>query len=1384
MASRLTEDQIKWILTLDASAAEKEINSLIKVNKQLQEANKGVQKEMRQLEAAGKKESEEYRNLNGVLRENNNSLKANREQIKRLENQMGLANLSMSQLRRRAKDLESQMNRTSRNLHPEEWNKLQKELTETRSKMDELKRAGKQAEESLGKTIFNKGMWATLAGNVFTQITNWLWSMVSGMKDLVTEGINMAAAADGVSRAFERLNRPDLLDNLRKATKGTVNNVELMKAAVQAKDFRIPLDDLGKYLQFAQLKAQQTGQSVEYMTKSIVTGLGRKSVLILDNLGLSASEINEQMAKTGDFMSAVASIVDKQLAEAGESYVSEADKMAQRTVKLQNAQMELGKSMLPLKQSIDETMGSFKIGMLETVNWIVKNRTAIAELIAVIGAYVAIKRTLIAVNIQFMTVSKQALALRALEEIQVRASIAAEYALSAAKALLTGNIKKATVAMRSFLLTLGLNPITAITIAITAATYGIYKLYTRTNEAKEAMSGFTSEMLNEKRELDKLFNALKNATDKTKEKKEIVDVINKQYKDYLPNLLTEHSTLEEIKTAYDLINRKLRENIALKTLNEKANAIENESLKNKTKEINDIRDELSSMPDFQREEAIDYIVRLSDKYVAEGKKVENAWSDVIRNVLKKFYAKSSAPSGLSGEIQDYVQEVYNAAGKIQEIKNELSPFLPKELVRPAGGDSGSGLQTESNKSLIQTQKELLKIALKMPETTEAEITAKNRKIAVIKEEISRLENLGKVQKKNLNADPMTNDIKVLEASYKGRLLHIKESREQENLTDAEFNLENLKAEREFLDRKLEMLRRYYDKEKDENKKNEIQFQINDVKSSQIDVRGKIKQNSDTTDTASVNTLKTNRDKWLSILDSQLKEEKLKITQALADQKITKEQYDALMLAMESKNLNDRLAVQKEYLGEVEKLELQNGKIKADAIEQAGKDVLESDQQVADNRAQQSMKLASLLKDFKGEFNLFNQEEEQELQLKSLEATYNARKEMAEKEGLDTTELTAAAEQAKTNITLKAEQERASIRQQYGISSMQEEFQLQMDMLDQQYSQGLLNEKEYQQAKTQLQVQQAKSYFDMYSGMAANAVEAMQQAELDQIDAKYDVAIEAAQGNAEEVERLENEKAQKKLDVQKKYADVNFAIQISQIIANTAVAIMQAFAQLGPIGGAIAAAFMTATGAAQIISAKAERDKVKNMKLGNSSSSSSSSSSFYGERIVTGKEEGGYIDVTRAQDKKKYKAQWDPDRRGYVDSPTVIVGDGPAGQSREWVASNDALENPTVRPLIDLIDSAQRGGTIRTVDMNLLMRQRMAGFENGGFIRSGTQQKVPYMPEGRPQSDELTAMITETRDLLSYLKTNGIEARSIWSLTEFEKQQKRKATAEKPFTRNY
>ena len=133
--------------------------------------------------------------------------------------------------------------------------------------------------------------------------------------------------------------------------------------------------------------------------------------------------------------------------------------------------------------------------------------------------------------------------------------------------------------------------------------------------------------------------------------------------------------------------------------------------------------------------------------------------------------------------------------------------------------------------------------------------------------------------------------------------------------------------------------------------------------------------------------------------------------------------------------------------------------------------------------------------------------------------------------------------------------------------------------------------------------------------------------------------------------------------------------------------MKAFSELGPIGGAIAGALMTVAGTAQLAVANAERQKVKKMTLQGASAGSAAT----GARVATGLESGGSIDVEREQDGKRFKAKFEPDRRGYVDRPTVLVGEGPAGHSKEWVASNAAIENPTVAPLIDVIDKAQRTG---------------------------------------------------------------------------------------------
>ena len=364
MAKKLSEDQIKWVLSLDVSEAEEGYHKLRQENKQLEERNKEVKKSLRELEKAGKQTGEAYTRLSAELAENNKKLATNREMTKKLSLQMGVTNMTMTQLKRHAADLQKQLDNTSEALHPEEYAKLNSQLTETKNRMNELKGVGKQVESELGKVVRSNGTFAAFFGNLYMKLAELGAQAIGKIREFVSESKNMAASADGITRAFNGLDQPGLLQNLRAATKGTVSDLELMKAAVKAKDFQIPLEDLGKYLQFAQLKAQQTGESVEFLTESIVTGLGRQSVQILDNLGLSASEINAEVEKTGEFMQGVANIVEKQLAQAGEQYVSAADKVQQRSVTLQNIQLSIGQRFLSMSQGID----SVWTGILKAVD--------------------------------------------------------------------------------------------------------------------------------------------------------------------------------------------------------------------------------------------------------------------------------------------------------------------------------------------------------------------------------------------------------------------------------------------------------------------------------------------------------------------------------------------------------------------------------------------------------------------------------------------------------------------------------------------------------------------------------------------------------------------------------------------------------------------------------------------------------------------------------------------------------------------------------------------------------------------------------------------------------------------------------------------------------
>lgn len=530
-------------------------------------------------------------------------------------------------------------------------------------------------------------------------------------------------------------------------------------------------------------------------------------------------------------------------------------------------------------------------------------------------------------------------------------------------------------------------------------------------------------------------------------------------------------------------------------------------------------------------------------------------------------------------------------------------------------------------------------------------------------------------------------LKEMENTHSSELALLKKQKLESEQTEQFYNLQVLSSDAIYYQKRLEQLQDYLKKAGSKKMQAEINKQIVDVQTKQLEIELK-------RDKEVIAALQDNRDKQLRIVENGYTQQKTVLEKAVAEQKMTREQADALSLSLDAETAEKRLDIYQAYQNDILSLELNNGPEKAKAIKDANKAVLDADLKASQSRANQQKALQDLLKDFKGQFNLTTVGEDTELQLKVLEDVYNAKKEMAIKDGLDTTELDAAYEKAKTNILQQEEDKRYQIRQQYGLVSLQEEYEKEMQWLQQQRDQELLSLEEFEKAKAQVKIKYLKSSFDYYSDMFSGAVSALQEAELANIDAKYDAEIQRAGDNSEEVARLEKEKENKKLAVQKKYANVQFAIKVSEIIANTAVAIMQAFAQMGPIAGAIAAAVMTTTGAAQIAVANAERKKVMNMTVDGSGSSGGS-----GTRVATGSSSNaGY-----------YVGGWSGDG-----SPYEVAG---PVHKKEYVVPSFVMSEPAAMNHVVALEAMRRQKT----NANPLPGS-VVGMATGGY--SGNTPKEP------------------------------------------------------------
>lgn len=1247
----LTEDEIRYTVDVKTADAQKAIYTLEQQSKKLRSENKARLSQMISLEAAGRKETEAYRNLKKQYSDTSKEIRTLTSRIGEQTSKIDILDMSMVQLKKQQKSLQKELDNTVQSLNPEAYGVLEQRLKDVSGRISELKQNAK----SFGELASDNTVNGVFLGNLLTKGAELFSEKVMEFKDSIAElvngGLEMAEQADGVTKAFNDLNQEGLLDNLRKATKGTVNDVQLMTAAVKANDFRIPLEDLGKYLEFAQLKAQQTGQSVDYMTDSIVTGLGRKSPLILDNLGISAAEISEKTKETGDFMKAVAEIVDTQLAEAGETYISAADRAAQKTVELQNAQKALGDEILPLKEQWDDSYADMQLNTISLISWCVKHQGVVKTLGILLTAFTVVAiatSNAIKTNI---VVTKGAAAAQQAWNVICATGTGLMKLLQAGFYLLTGRVtlaKNAWTAMNVTMKASVFGLIAAGVVLLAMKLWDMKKAADASTLAQKALNNIRAEaqkqVVEEKLKLENLVKVAKDEKLSMDERYKAVDALNKIVPQY-------NATIDKTTKKFRASDKALKAYI-----NNLVKLYEVQGAKKQIQSLAEHRAELEVKLAGAKKNLSGAKSAQGVSYTTSWGAVGNTQSDAVGHFQSQVNSISNSIKRLDAQI-NAITGAFGEGIRQQTMKESSKPEVPDSGIGGGGGGKGGGGHTGTvNTTTTQPN----------PDDIASKKFSENRQV----------------------------DIDAANQDY------------QQDVNNWEM--------------------------------------------------------------------------------------------ALARKQVSQEKYDLAMQALKTQHTANILAIETSYSEQSQNIGIADG-AKKKALQdkqQANLRAAEQahfEQQVAVEQAYQDA-LAKVMEQGETQQEL-TLEQKRDQKLEVLKGYYQAALNMAKQNGEDTAQLEKAYKDVQNQIeaeyTAKHNEQLAQqadkekqARQALGFDQ-QSEYDRQLELLQQALDNQYITQQEYEQRVQQLKKESFAKQAEYYTNLFSNAVTSLQNAEMANVDAKYDAEIKAAEGNTALQEKLEKKKANEKLKIQKKYADVNFAMQVAQIISNTAVSIMKAYSELGPIAGSVAAALMGVTGAAQLAVANAERQKVKRMTLNGSASGTSSA----GSRVASGRESGGRIDVEREQDGKHFNAEYAPGKRGYVDHPTVIVGEGPRGRSKEWVASNAALENPTIAPLINLMDAAQRAGQIRTFDMSKYL-MAMQGRALGGSIARQSARISPETASGgadfyvRTQEsahrDAGNATSGRNNDelleLLRELKRDGI--RSFVSLSDLDAKQELRNQARK------
>ncbi len=409
------------------------------------------------------------------------------------------------------------------------WKLEMSEAEQVGSAFFSAQKAGKTTVEELAVNIGKVAPIAAQA-NISYQET------LSMLAELTKGGISTAEATTYLKSAISSLINPS--NDAKKVLQKF--GVPFGTTAIRAQGFTKVLEKLNGVIRTSPDEISKAISSVEALTAvSVLSGEGLKDYQqILQSVNTDYGE--------GSSLSAAFAMQQETTEQT----------MKRASAALKAMVLELKESFLPVLKSIFNLISQGSNLIKKTIVTLGKNKAAIAKITDVITvAIAAVTSYIAAVKLSELWTKRATAAtwLRNAAEkaavIGTRLYIGVSNLLSAAQFRLTGNIRQATFAMRSFTTVTRMNPLGLLISVATAAAAAFFALRRETEEVIDANRELTDRFAAQRSDMVMDFELLKKTTEGTADRAEAIRRINERYRDYLPNLLSENATLEDIDTA-------------------------------------------------------------------------------------------------------------------------------------------------------------------------------------------------------------------------------------------------------------------------------------------------------------------------------------------------------------------------------------------------------------------------------------------------------------------------------------------------------------------------------------------------------------------------------------------------------------------------------------------------------------------------------------------------------------------------------------------------------------------------------------------------------------------------------------------------------------------